>query len=906
MAEEIPEKEGSINVEDEVKDSFLEYSMSVIISRALPDARDGLKPSQRRLLYAMQNDLSLNPSKAHLKCARIVGETMGKYHPHGDGAIYPTLVNMAQPWSMRDILVQGQGNFGSVEGDPPAAMRYTEARLTHLGVALMTDMDKSTVDFVPNYDETRKEPSVLPAAFPNLLVNGGTGIAVGMATNIPPHNLSECVDGIIAQIDDPAITVDGLMEFIKGPDFPTGCTILGSRGFRDYFHTGRGSVRVRGRAEVIEHKNHEQIIITEIPYNVNRATLVEKVAELVNTKVITEISAIRDESDENTRVVIDLKRDARSQVVLNNLYRHTQLETTFSTNMLAIDDRRPRLLNLKDAINCYIEHRREVILRRTQHLLEKAELEAEKLEAYLTAIGDLDEVIKIVRGSMTRDEAFEKLKAKKYSLDEAQAYGIYLRGQPSVDGNFYRLTDNQVNHILELRLYQLTGLERDKVKGHYEKVLEEIKDYMDILDREERVLGIIKAELLEIQEKYGTPRLTDIQPWDGDMDIVDLIANEGNVITLTKRGFIKRTLSAEYRTQNRGGKGLKGMSTKEAVDEKEDDDFVEHLFSAGAHDYLMFFTNTGRVYVHRAYAIPEGGRTAKGRSIKNLLNLQPDESIAAVLRLEGTKDEEGKDTTFLSEQCLLFATKDGTVKKTALSAYKNHRKDGIIAIRIDEGNELVNVRLTSGDDEICLLTRDGLCVRTKESNIRTVGRPSRGVRGIRPREGDYVVAVAVANDAAEFLICSENGIGKRSPFTDFPTKGRGGKGVIAMKITDRTGPVAGGTVVDAEEGDEVMFMTSSGQSVRLSVSGISRLSRSAQGVKIMDLKKGETIQDLARVVQFEGDGENLEDNESTETPTDAAAPSTDATSSADADDSKPPVDTEETPESADETGSEEE
>jgi len=864
MADETPDKEDFINVEDEVKNSFLDYSMSVIISRALPDARDGLKPSQRRLLYAMQNDLSLSPSKAHLKCARIVGETMGKYHPHGDGAIYPTLVNMAQDWSMRDILVEGQGNFGSVEGDPPAAMRYTEARLTHLGVALMTDMDKNTVKFVDNYDETRKEPSVLPAAFPNLLVNGGTGIAVGMATNIPPHNLGEVINGIIAQIDDPDITIAGLNEYILGPDFPTGCSILGTKGIRDYINTGKGSVRIRGRAEIAEHKNHEQIIVTEIPYNVNRATFVEKIAELVNTKVITEISAVRDESDENTRVVVDLKRDARPQVVLNNLYKHTQLETTFSTNMLAIDDRRPRVLNLKDAINCYIEHRREVIIERTKYLLAKAELEAEKLEAYLTAIGDLDEVIKIVRGSNNREEAFIKLKAKKYSLDEAKAYGIHLRGQPSVDGKFYKLTDNQVNHILELRLYQLTGLEQDKVKGAYEKVLEEIVDYLDILDKESRVLGIIKDELREIQDKYGTERRTDILPWDGDMDIVDLIANEGNVITISKRGFIKRTLSAEYRTQNRGGKGLKGMETKEKVDEKDEADFVEHLFSAGAHDYLMFFTNTGRVYVHRAYAIPEGGRTAKGRSIKNLLNLQPEETIAAVLRLEGTKDDEGNDNTFLSDQCLLFATKDGTVKKSKLIDYKNHRKDGIIAIRIDEGNELVNVRLTTGDDDICLLTRGGLCVRTNEQNIRTVGRASRGVRGIRPREGDYVVAVAVADDEAQFLICSENGIGKRSPFTDFPTKGRGGKGVIAMKITDRTGRVAGGTVVHEEEGDEVMFMTSSGQSVRLSVSGISKLSRSAQGVKIMDLKKGETIQDLARVVQFEGDGEDGEDEENPE------------------------------------------
>ncbi|MGY8689391.1 MAG: DNA gyrase/topoisomerase IV subunit A, partial [Verrucomicrobiales bacterium] len=520
MSDPTDDNIASINVADEMSKSFLDYSMSVIISRALPDARDGLKPSQRRLLYAMYNDLSLGPNKAHLKCARIVGDTMGKYHPHGDGAIYPTLVNMAQPWSMREILVEGQGNFGSVEGDPPAAMRYTEARLTHLGVALMNDMDKDTVDFVPNYDGTRTEPSVLPAAFPNLLINGGTGIAVGMATNIPPHNLCEVIDALCAQIENPAITIDEIATHIKGPDFPTGCTIRGYAGIRNYMRTGRGSIRARGRASIETlPSNRDQIIITEIPYNVNRATLVERIAELVNQKVLPEISAVRDESDENTRVVIDLKRDSRSQVVLNNLYKHTQLETSFSANMLAIDNRRPKLLNVKDALTCFLEHRREVIIRRTRYLLGKAEDRAEVLEAYLLAIANLDDFIKIIRSSANRDEARERIKAYKFTTEAAQALGILIRGQASVVGDSYLFTDRQVNSILELRLYQLTALERDKIKDEYDKVLEEIKDLLDILSKESRVLTIIKDELLEVKEKYGTPRKTDIVPDEGEINI---------------------------------------------------------------------------------------------------------------------------------------------------------------------------------------------------------------------------------------------------------------------------------------------------------------------------------------------------------------------------------------------------
>ena len=832
--------------------------MSVIISRALPDARDGLKPSQRRLLYTMYDDLSLGPNKAHLKCARIVGETMGKYHPHGDGAIYPTLVNMAQPWSMREILVEGQGNFGSVEGDPPAAMRYTEARLTHLGVALMNDMDKDTVDFVLNYDGTNTEPSVLPAAFPNLLVNGGTGIAVGMATNIPPHNLAETVDAVCAQIDNPAITVDELATYVKGPDFPTGCTILGFNGIRNYMRTGRGSVKVRGTATIETlPSNRDQIIITEIPYNVNRATLVERIAELVNQKVLPEISAVRDESDEKTRVVIDLKRDSRSQVVLNNLYKHTQLETTFSTNMLAIDNRRPKLLNLKDALTCFIEHRREVIVRRTRYLLGKAEDRAEILEAYLLAIGNLDDFIKIIRSSANRDEARQKIKAYSFTTDAAEALGILIRSQPSIEGDQYIFTNRQVNAILELRLYQLTALERDKIKDEYDKVLEEIRDLLDILAKEHRVLAIIKGELLEVKEKHGSPRRTNIVPDEGEINIEDLIANEATIITISHRGFIKRTPAVDYRTQGRGGKGLKGMETRDASTEEEEDDFVEHLFSGTAHDYLLFFTNTGRMYVERVYVIPEMARTAKGRSIKNMLELRAGEKIAAVLRLKAVLEEEG-DKTWEQDGNILFATRDGTVKKTTLMAYKNYRKGGLNAITISEDNELIGVHLTTGEDDICLVTRDGLCVRTSESTIRSTGRTAMGVAGIRPRGEDYVVSLTVVDSSAQFLVASEKGLGKRTPFDDYPTKGRGGKGLITMKTTDRTGKVAGAIAV--LEDDDVMLMTSTGKTVRIPANSISSIGRNAQGVKLVTLKDGETIQDIVRVVGGEAEADHTSDD----------------------------------------------
>jgi DNA gyrase subunit A len=846
-----------ISVAEEVKNSFLDYSMSVIISRALPDVRDGLKPSQRRILYAM-HELGLYPPKKQMKCAKICGDTSGNYHPHGEAVIYPTLVHMGQPWAMRETLIDPQGNFGSVEGDPPAAMRYTEARMTPLGGTLMSDMEKDTVDFVPNYDERLTEPTVFPAAFPNLLVNGGTGIAVGMATNMPPHNLGEIVDGVCAQVDNPQITVAELRQLIKGPDFPTGCVIHGVDGIREYMETGHGSVRVRGQAEITETNGREQIIITEIPYNVNRAELVKRIAELANEKIITDIVAVRDESDENSRVVVDLKRDARPQVVLNNLYKFTALESSFSIHMLAIDGGRPRVLSIKDAIGCYIEHRREVVIRRTRFLLNKAELQAEKLEAYLLALGHLDDFIRIIRDSRNRDEARERLKAYHFTTATAEGLGILIRGQPSIQGDRYVFTDTQVDQILELRLYQLTGMERDKIKADYDELLATITDLIDILANEHRVLTIIKDELKAIKAKYGNGRLTRIDATGGGIETIDLIPNDANIVTLTHFGYVKRTLTSEYRLQGRGGKGLKGMEAREAATKEDKNDFVETLFSANMHDFILFFTNTGRVYVERVYQLPEAPRTGRGRSIKNVLNLKPEEKINSVLRLEaqGVEDE----AMWSPDKFVLFATKDGTVKKTALEAFKNYRKDGIIAINIEDGNDLVDVVLTNGSSEICFATREGMCLRCVETDIRAMGRGAAGVRGIRLDEGDSLVALTAVEPGTQLLVVSEKGLGKRTPFEDYRLINRGGKGVKTMSITDKTGKVVAAIAV--HEDDELMLITSKGQNVRIRVGGdkaIRETGRVAQGVKLMDLKKDEVIQDVTTVISDAEEEELVEE-----------------------------------------------
>ncbi len=865
-----------INVADEIKNSFLDYSMSVIISRALPDVRDGLKPSQRRILFAMQR-LNLYPGRKHYKCAKVCGDTSGDFHPHGEAVIYPTLIHMAQPWAMRETLVDIQGNLGSVEGDPPAAMRYTEARLTHLGAALMDDMEKDTVDFVPNYDERLTEPRVFPAAFPNLLVNGGTGIAVGMATNMAPHNLGEVIDGVCAQIDNPEITVDQLMQHIKGPDFPTGCTICGLAGIKQYFMTGRGSVKIRGTVGLEEMKNgREQIVITEIPYNVNRAVLVERIADLVNEKVIPDITAVRDESDENTRVVIEIKRDALPKVVINNLFQHTALETSFAINAVVIDHGRPKTLGLKELIQCYIEHRREVIIRRTRYELRKAEERAETLEAYLIALANMDEFIRIIRDSSNREEARIRLLAREFTKQQVEAIGIIIRSEARLTSGRYSFTEAQVNSILDLRLYQLTGLEVDKIRAEYEELLATIKDLLDILAREARVFSIIKAELLVIKEKHASPRLTKLAPDEGEIAIEDLIANEGVIITITHGGLIKRTNVSSYRAQRRGGKGVIGMTTREgSTTPGDDDDFIEHLFTASTHDYLMFFTNTGRAYVERVHEVPDMGRAAKGRSIANLLELKAEEKIAALIRIVSKTGPNKEDQTWQQKSEIFFATRQGTVKKTSLSDFANVRKGGIIAIGIDQGDALIDAKLTRGSitengevadsgDDVVLITNGGMSIRFSESDVRSMGRGASGVKGITLDSGDHVVALAVVVQESTLLVAGELGVGKRTDFSEYRQQSRGGKGIITMKTTDRTGKVVGALTV--KDADEIMLITVAGQMVRTRVSDIREAGRNTQGVKLIDLESRDKLQAIAPVVSEE------KEEVSGEAPSDPAAP----------------------------------
>jgi len=736
-------------------------------------------------------------------------------------------------------------------------MRYTEARLTHLGAALMSDMDKDTVDFVPNYDERLTEPKVFPAAFPNLLVNGGTGIAVGMATNMAPHNLGEVVDGICAQIDKPEITIPELMKFIKGADFPTGGFLCGIEGIKNYFTTGKGSLKLRGRIGVEEMKgNREQLVITEIPYNVNRAGLEEQIAALVNDKIITEISAMRNESDEHCRIVIELKRDANPKVVIAKLFQHTQLEVSFSVNALAIDHGRPKTLNLKEIIQCYIEHRREVVLRRTRFELRKAEERAELLEGYLIALSNLDEFIHIIRSSKTRDEARVKLLAFEWARAQVEKWGILIRSEARLEAGRYALTERQVDAILELRLYQLTGLEIDKIDKEYKALVEVIKDLLDILAKESRVMAIIKAELLAIKEKHATPRKTEIVPDEGEIAIEDLIANEGVIITLTHNGLLKRTNVSQYRAQRRGGKGVIGMTTKDG-ETAEDNDFVEHLFTASTHDYLMFFTNTGRVYVERVHEIPDMGRAAKGRSIANLLELKADEKITALIRILSKTDADKKDVTWSQSGELFFATQQGTVKKTSLNEFSNVRKGGIIAIGVEAGDSLIEVKLTRGSivenddvkdpgDDVVLITKDGMSIRFSEADVRSMGRAAGGVRGISLEPGDALVAATIVVPDAALLVAGENGIGKRTGFDEYRVQSRGGKGIITMKTGDKTGGVVGALTV--RDSDEIMLITTGGQMVRIPVGGIREAGRNTQGVKLVNLDAGDKLQAIAPVV----------------------------------------------------------
>jgi DNA gyrase subunit A len=813
------EKVTPVNISEQMQQAYIDYSMSVIVGRALPDARDGLKPSNRRVLYAMR-ELGLLHNRPYSKCAKVVGEVLGKYHPHGDASVYDTLVRMAQDFCMRYPLIDGQGNFGSIDGDPAAAYRYTECRLEEIAEELLADIDKDTVDFQPNFDEKEHEPVVLPARIPNLLINGSTGIAVGMATNIPPHNLNEIVDACCAVIDDPEVDVKEIMKLVKGADFPTGGLICGKQGIKDYLLTGRGSIKMRGRVGVEEVKGgKERIIVSEIPYNVNKATLIENIARLVNDKKLDDISDIRDESNkEGMRVVIELKRDAIPKVVINNLYKHTQLEDTFGVIMLAIDHGRPRIMNIKQMVDCYIAHRKEVITRRTKYELMKAEERAHILEGFRIALDNIDAVVKIIKSADDRVDAQKKLMEK------------------------FKLSEVQTNAILDLRLYQLTGLERDKIEEEYLELIKRIEYLKGLLASEKKLMGVVRQELLEIKEKYGDARRTDVVADEGEIDITDLIANEACIVTISHQGYIKRTNVSAYRSQRRGGKGVIGM-------EQREEDFIEHLFTCSTHDNIMFFTEAGRVYVEKVYELPEMGRAAKGKSIANFLQLRPDEKVAALLRIK----------EFSEKHSLLMATKAGLVKKTVLSAYQNVRKGGIIGINIEQGDRLIGVKLTNGNNEIVLVTKDGMSIRFHEEQARDMGRASVGNWGIRPDKGDYVIGVEIVDTNATLLVAGEHGIGKRTPFDEYRVQSRGGKGIITMKTTDKVGSVVGAlTVTDS---DEIMLTTSQGQTVRTTCKDIRVAGRNTQGVKLINLNKGDKLVAIARVISEQQEAAAETDNE---------------------------------------------
>lgn len=792
--------------------AYIDYSMSVIIARALPDGRDGLKPVQRRILYAMLREGLLH-NRPFDKCAGVVGEVLKNYHPHGDISVYDTLVRMAQNWVMRYPLIIPQGNFGSIDGDPPAAYRYTESKLHQIAEDLLAQIDEDTVDFVPNYKESTTEPSVLPAALPNLLMNGSTGIAVGMTTNIPPHNLGELIDATCAIIDNPLISVDDLLTIIPGPDFPTGGTIAGREGIEKYMRTGRGIVRIKGTVTSEELENlKEQLIITETPYNVNRATLVTKIAELVSNKVLTEISDLRDESDENTRVVIELKRGESSRVVINKLFKHTPLESSFGVILLALVKRRPKQMNIKEVLEVYIEHRREVVTRRTNFRLRKAESRAHILEGYKIALDNLDDFVKIIRASRNREEAKQSLMAK------------------------YPISDRQTDAILDLRLYQLTGLEREKIEEEYLKLMQLIEELRQILENEAKLLFVIKEELIQMKEKYPSERRTQIVAAEGEFRMEDVIANEGCVISVSHKGFIKRTSVSEYRSQKRGGKGVKGSGSY-------DEDFIEHVFTASTHDNIMFFMNNGRVYVEKVYEIIEGSRVSKGRSLINLLQMQEDEKIAAMICVPD----------FSENLHLAKVTQKGIVKKTNLKEYANYRRGGLIGINIDEDDQLKNVLLTEGDNEILIVTNNGMSIRFKESDLRDQGRATRGVIGIRLKKGDFVKSAVVVDHEATLLIVGENGLGKRSDFEDYRLQSRSGSGVIAMK----TDGVAGALSVTEE--DEIMILTLSGQAIRSPVKDVRVIGRTTQGVRMMNLAEDDKIVAIAEVVDTEDIDEAEED-----------------------------------------------
>jgi DNA gyrase subunit A len=805
-----------INIEDEMRGAYIDYSMSVIISRALPDVRDGLKPVHRRVLYGML-DLGVNYNKPHKKSARIVGEVLGKYHPHGDASVYDTMVRMAQDWSLRYTLVDGQGNFGSIDGDSAAAMRYTEARLKRTAEELLADINKDTVDFQPNFDDSLKEPSVLPGKLPNLLVNGSSGIAVGMATNMAPHNLTEVIDGIIAYIDNREITIPELMKFITAPDFPTGGVIYGYSGVQEAFLTGRGRIVMRAKAEIVTSPSgKDQIIVTEIPYMVNKAMMIEKTAALVNEKKIEGISDIRDESDrEGYRVVYDLKRDAIPNIVLNNLYKYTQLQSSFGVNNVALVKGRPLTLNLKDLIVYFVEHRHDVVVRRTKFELAEAERRAHILEGYLIALDNLDEVISLIRNSKDPDEA---------------RVGLITR---------FGLSEIQSKAILDMRLQRLTGLERDKIQAEYKEVMELIGHLKDILGNEPLRMEIIKNELLELKERYGDKRRTVIEHHDDDFKVEDMIPNEEMVITISNQGYIKRTLLAEYRTQGRGGVGSRGVSTKE-------DDFTEHLFIAEAHNYLLIFTDQGKVYWKKAYEIPEGNKTSKGRAIQNLINIEPGDVVRAIITVKTIADE-----TYINNNYVILCTEKGTIKKTSLEAYSRPRQGGITAISIHEGDRLLTASMTNGNNHIVIAKSEGKAVHFHESDVRPMGRTAAGVRGVTlDSDQDKVIGMVCINRTdANLLVVSEKGYGKRSDMEDYRITKRGGMGVKTLSITEKTGKlVAIKQVVDE---DDLMIINRSGITIRISVAELRVMGRATQGVRLIKLNDDDQISSIEKIQKIE-------------------------------------------------------
>ncbi len=811
-----------INIEDEMKSAYIDYSMSVIVSRALPDVRDGLKPVHRRVLFGM-HELGIRATGAHKKSARIVGEVLGKYHPHGDTSVYDAMVRMAQEWSLRYMLVDGQGNFGSIDGDSPAAMRYTEARMRKIAEDMLADIDKETVDHRLNFDDTLEEPTVLPTRVPNLLINGASGIAVGMATNMPPHNISEVIDGTVAYIENNDIEIDELITHIKAPDFPTGGIIYGYDGVREAFKTGRGRVMMRAKTTLEDVNGREAIVVTEIPYQVNKADMIKKTADLVNEKKIEGIATIRDESDRNgMRIVYILKRDAIPNIVLNTLFKHTALQTSFSVNNIALVKGRPEMLNLKDMIVHFVEHRHEVVVRRTKYELRKAEERAHILEGLIIASDNIDEVIALIRSSSNGDEARAKL-IERFSLSELQAKAI-----------------------VEMRLRQLTGLEQDKLRSEYEDIMKTIEDLKDILDRKERRMQVITDELLEIKNKYGDERRSVIEYAGGDLSIEDMIPDEQVVITISHAGYIKRTSLTEYKTQNRGGVGQKGSTTR-------NEDFLEHLFSGTNHQYMIFFTQKGKCFWMRVYEIPEGSKTSKGRAIQNLINIEPDDKVKAFICTQDLKDEE-----YINNHFVIMATKKGQVKKTSLEQYSRPRINGINAITIREDDELLEAKLTTGNSQVMLAVKSGKAIRFEESKTRPMGRSASGVRGITlADDNDEVVGMIAVNEmSTDILVVSANGYGKRSQLDDYRITNRGGKGVKTISVTEKTGELV--AIKNVSDSDDLMIINKSGLAIRMSVSNLRVMGRATQGVRLINLKGNDAIAAVAKVMKDE-EVEELDD-----------------------------------------------